>query len=70
MLKQNYSTEFSRKHNLRVLEHLLEKSSSGISLAKNELLSHKGILFGKVMIYFNNRCEVFVYDSAIMHGSF
>lgn len=64
------STVFSRKHNLRLLEHLLEKSSHVISLAKNDLVSHRGILFGKIMMYFINRCEVFLYDSATIYGSF
>lgn len=70
LLKDKYSTVFSRKNNLGFLEHLLEKSSSGISSAKNDLTSHRGILFMKTMIYFLNRCKLFIYDSAGIFGFF
>lgn len=64
MLKHKYSIVFSRKNNLSFLEHLLEKSSGGISSAKYDLLHHDDILFVKTSIDFINRYKTFTYDCA------
>lgn len=78
LLKHKYRTVFSRKRKLRLLQHLLEKSSIGMSLAQeslgeelhwhvfgtNDLTSHRDISFVRITISFINRCKVFISGGA------